>query len=195
MRPKSDSASEATSKRHYERKVRNSRLALITERTWPRVWIPIAVIGVFVLISLSGAWLYIPAWAHKGLLALLALILLASLFPILLQRWPSRDDALRRIEQKTGLKHRPLSSYEDQLTGFKSSQSTQRLWRTHRERTAALFKRLKSGWPHPRVDRQDPFALRALLVLLLFVAVIATGSQSIDRIRAAFQIGASAVPD
>ncbi len=181
--------------RRYERKVRNSRLALVAERAWPRVWLPLAVIGIFVLVSLSGLWPFVPAWAHKGLLALFALVLLASLFPIFFQRWPSRDEALRRIEQKSGLRHRPLSAYEDQLTGFTPSANTRRLWRAHRARAAALFKRLRSGWPHPRVDRSDPFALRALLVLLLLVGGIASGTQSLDRLRAAFQLGANKIPD
>ena len=190
--------SELTSpsaRRLYERKVRNSRLALIVEQAWPRFWVPFGVAGIFVLISLTGAWPLIPAWAHKGLLALFGLLLLASVFPIFLQRWPSREDAFRRIEQKSGLRHRPLSSFEDRLSGFRSSTSTERLWHAHRARTAALFNHLKTGWPRPRVDLYDPFALRALLVLLLFVGLIATGSQSLDRLASAFQVGKNRIPE
>ena len=40
--------------RVFERKVSLSRLALLFERLWPRVWLVIAVVGVFVLASFAG---------------------------------------------------------------------------------------------------------------------------------------------
>jgi hypothetical protein len=47
---------------------------------------------------------------------------------------------------------------------------------------------LKTGWPHPRIDRADPFALRAALVLALAVAFAAYQDDAGSRIRAAFKV-------
>ncbi len=52
----------------------------------------------------------------------------------------------------------------------------------------------EAGWPHPRVDRWDPFALRALLLLLLAIGYIANREDAADRIKAAFILKPTALP-
>ena len=77
--------------------------------------------------------------------------------------------AIRRVEAVSGIKHRPASSYEDTLTLGAGDARTAALWRVHRQRLAALLQKLRVGHPSPRTDRYDPFALRALLLLGVFV--------------------------
>jgi uncharacterized protein (TIGR02302 family) len=170
------------------RKVRRARLVIILERLWPALWAPIGVIGVFLLLSIFGFWQHLDYEIHRGVLWGFGAALAVSLFPLIRIRWPSGEEALRRLETTAGLPHRPATSYHDSLTGFSPSQVTSRIWSAHRERLARLFARLKAGWPHPRIDRWDPFALRTLLVLLLAVGYVAHWDDAGSRIRAAFAL-------
>ncbi len=181
-----DGLADQHAKRLLERKIRKSRWALLCERVWPRLWLPIGVIGIFILSSLFGVWPLLPGWGHKTLLAFFAVALLTSLFPLVALPWPSRKEALRRLELKSNLKHRPVSSYEDSLAGHMVSHTTERIWKIHRARLLSIFSKLKSGWPRPKTERYDPFALRVALVLVLTLVFAATHDKAYDRIAAAF---------
>ncbi len=168
-----------------ERKVRRARFVLAMNRLWPAVWLPLGVVGLFVVLSLFGLWQYLPYEIHKGTLWAFGAVLAISFIPLIRVRWPSRIEALRHLETKAGLPHRPATSYHDALSESPSA-ATRSLWAAHRERTGKLFARLKSGWPHPRVDLRDPFALRALLLLVLATAYLANRDDAFDRVKAAF---------
>ena len=117
---------------------------------------------------------------------------MAALLALVRVRWPSREQAIRRVEAVSGVKHRPASSYEDTLTLGAGDARTEALWRVHRQRLAALLQKLRVGHPSPRADRYDPFALRALLLLGVFVLLVVVGDSASDRLRSAFRFGALA---
>lgn len=170
------------------RKIAWSRLILVFERVWPRLWPPLIVLAFFLIVSLFGFWASLPNSIHMLGLALFGLGMFASFFPLIRMGWPSRDEALRRLEKKSGLPHRPASSYFDTLSLDSSSKTTTRLWQAHLHRLTQLFAGLKAGWPSPRVDRYDPFAVRALVLLLLPVAFLWAGDSWRDRIASAFRL-------
>src|SRR5262249_57720840 len=132
----------------------------------------------------------LPELPQKLFLAVFGLAFAATLVALARVRWPSREDAIRRVEAISGIKHRPASSYEDTLTLGAGDPRTAALWRVHRQRLAALLQKLRVGHPSPRTDRYDPFALRALLLLSVFVLVIAVGDSASDRLRSAFRFSA-----
>lgn len=175
-------------------KVRRARLVLILDRLWPALWLPAGVVGVFLLVSLFGVWPLLPFQIHRGILWAFGIALVLSLVPLARIRWPDRAEALRRLEATAGLPHRPATSYHDTLAGQAQSPATTRIWTAHRDRMSRLFSRLKAGWPHPRVDRWDPFALRALLLMLLAIGYISNLDDAGDRIKSAFVLKAVALP-
>jgi uncharacterized protein (TIGR02302 family) len=177
-----------------DRKVHRARLVLIFDRLWPALWLPASVVGTFLLVSLFGLWPQLPFEIHRGILWAFGIALVLSLVPLIRIRWPDRAEALRRLEATAGLPHRPATSYHDTLAGQAQSPATTRIWTAHRERMSRLFSRLKAGWPHPRVDRRDPFALRALLLLLLAIGYIANRDDAADRIKSAFILKPIALP-
>ena len=177
-----------------DQKVHRARLVLLLDRLWPALWLPAGVVGVFLLVSLFGLWPRLPFEIHRGVLWAFGIALVLSFVPLIRIKWPDRAEALRRLEATAGLPHRPATSYHDTLAGQAHSQATTRIWTAHRERMSRLFSRLKAGWPHPRVDRRDPFALRALLLLLLAIGYIANRDDAGDRIRSAFVLDANALP-
>lgn len=172
------------------RKVGRKRRVMLLERLWPRLWLPVGVAGLFVLVSLLGLWPWLPRDVHQGLLWAFAIALVASFVPALRVRAPTRDEALRRLEARSGVRHRPASALEDQPAGD-ASPAARSLWQAYRQRMAQAISRLKPGAPHPRTDRADPFALRALLGLLLIVAFAAHWGEARQRILAGFDLGAS----
>ncbi len=174
--------------RLLERKVRAANRALLAEKLWPRVWLPLSIAGVFVLLSAFEVWQYLPPRIHLGLLWAFLAGFLLSFIPLLSWRRPPREESFARIEQASALDHRPLTAFNDTLSQEDLSPETQALWAAHRLRAAEALKKLKAGAPHPRIDKYDPFALRAALVLML-VAVAGWSSTDIgSRLRAAFAV-------
>jgi uncharacterized protein (TIGR02302 family) len=173
----------------FERKVRRSRLALFVEELWPRVWLVLAVIGLFVVVSLFGLWAQLGSQAHQAVLGAFAVALIAAIVTVARVRWPSREEAVRRIERRSGIAHRPASAYEDTLTLNASDPTTQAIWQAHKARLAALVQRMRSGPPQPRTDRYDPLAVRALLTLALVALLALVGDGARDRLMAAFRLG------
>ena len=178
--------------RQFERKVRLSRLAMLFEALWPRLWLVLAVVGVFVISSFAGLWHWLSPLAHQIVLGLFAAAMLAALVVVLRVRWPTRDEALRRIERRSGVAHRPASSYEDTLTATSADPDTDRIWKAHKARLATMLEGLKVGAPQPRTDRRDPFALRALLLLSVVLLIALVGDSAKDRLLAAFRFGPEA---
>ncbi len=173
--------------RTFERKVWRTKLSLIFEQVWRRAWVLLFIAGLFTLVSLLGVWQHLPPLVHKIVLAGFAIAGLVAGLGLFVIRWPTRSDAIRRIERVSNIPHRPASSYEDTLTTVTDDPETQALWKAHRNRLAALFQRLRVGKPRPRIDRYDPFALRALMILLIATGLCFVGINSFDRIKTAFQ--------
>jgi uncharacterized protein (TIGR02302 family) len=172
--------------RLIERKVRAANRTLLFEKLWPRFWLPLSIAGVFVLLSAFEVWQYLPPRIHFGLLCAFGAAFGLSLLPLVLWRRPSRETAFERLEKASALDHRPLTAFNDTLTGDNASPETMALWQAHRARAARALRKLTAGAPHPRVDKYDPFALRAALVLMLAAVASWTGSDLAGRVKAAF---------
>ena len=171
----------------FERKVHLSKWALLFEQIWPRAWLLLGLAGLFIAVSLAGLWPRLPELSHKLVLGLFGLGFVLGLIALLSVRWPSRQEAIRRVESISGIRHRPASSYEDTLTLGAEDARTAALWKAHRQRLSALLAKLRVGRPEPRTDRYDPFALRALLLLGVFALMIVVGDSAADRLWSAFR--------
>ncbi len=179
--------SRSSSDKDFKRKVRASKWALLFERLWPRLWLLIGAAGLFLLVSLLGVWSMLGNIAHIALLAAFGLAGLAALLFAVRVRFPTHEEAVRRIERVSGIPHRPASSYEDTITANADDARTTALWQAHRERLAKALSRLRVGKPHPRTDRVDPIALRALVLLGVIALAGLVGDSAADRIRSAFR--------
>jgi uncharacterized protein (TIGR02302 family) len=173
--------------RAFARKVRLSKLALFFERLWPRLWLVLSLAILFAILSFLGVWPDLDPLFHQILLGAFGVAGVAAIVYAVRIPWPTRDEAIRRIERRSSVAHRPATSYEDTLTSGGENAETSALWQAHRERLAKAMRRLKVGNPAPRTDRFDPWAVRGLLLLLLIpIAVTATGSLG-DRLASAFR--------
>ena len=170
------------------RKVRLAQAMIGFERVWRAMLWPFTVAGSFLLLTLAEVWSLLPALTHNAGLIGFAIALVASLVTLARVPWPSREEGLRRLEQVSGVKHRPATSFEDEIDE-NASPEQRVLWAMHRQRLANMFGRLTAGWPHPRLARVDPYALRAALLLLLAIGFTAAGDSTWQRIENAFAIG------
>lgn len=164
-----------------------SRVALFWERLWPALYLPFILLTLFAGLSLAGTWLVVPVWLRLVLVAALAGAFLWSLRPLLGLRWPSRQDALHRVELVSGLSNRPLTAIEDDLPPGSASPETLALWEMHKRRMAETLRSMRSGLAHPEAFRRDPYALRvvALMLLVTGFAVTQDGTR-LNRLGSAF---------
>lgn len=175
-----------------KRRLDLAAIALVWERLWPALWPAVAVTGVF----LALAWFDVPARIGASLHWLLLAVVLVLLTAAALDgmrrfRWPSREDARRRLETASRLDHRPLTAIEDRLAGGNDDQGTAALWRAHQERMAAAARQLKVGAPEAGLLRRDPFALRIVLALLVLLSLVDAGDDWGTRLMRAFNPEAS----
>ena len=82
------------------------------------------------------------------------------------------------------MRHRPATALTDTLNN--QDPVAQALWQAQRERTLASIKRIRAGLPSPRLVLHDPWALRALVAVMLVAAYIAAGDERTLRTEAAF---------
>jgi uncharacterized protein (TIGR02302 family) len=166
------------------RRLLQARFSLIWEAIWPAVWPPLGIAGLFAGIALLDGFSYLPGWLHAISLAIAAGMFGFALFTgIRSLVLPNRRDVVRRIEQASDLEHRPLEALQDKLPAEMSDPTSKALWQAHQRQMAARIRSLKVGAPSPGLPARDPWALRAVVVLLLFVGVVVAGPDVGDRLE------------
>ncbi len=144
--------------------------ALLWEALGPALWLPLTLLGAFLSLALLNPLPSLPGWLHAVvLLAALGAVLATAARGLRRLTLPGKAEALRRLERDSDLPHRPLSTLRDRPAG--DDPMALALWRLHQERVRAALGRLRVAWPRSGVPSRDPFALRALVILLL----VATG--------------------
>ncbi|MBB4285102.1 uncharacterized protein (TIGR02302 family) [Roseospira goensis] len=174
-----------------------SRLALGWERAWQAFWPVLAMAGGVLAVLLSGVLPLLPGWLHLTVLLVLAAALLAvALRASRAWRWPSRAEALARLEGGGPGAHRPLTASADRLALGAQDPVSRALWRRHQALMAARARTLRVRPPRPRLAARDPRALRLVPLLLLFAALAAAWPDPVGRLGAALspRLGAPVPP-
>jgi uncharacterized protein (TIGR02302 family) len=175
---------DAVSRLQLTQALRRAKHAIAWERCWPHLARLLTVIGLFLVVSWVGLWLVLPFVARAIGLGLFVLLALGALFPLIHFRWPSREEGLSRLDRGSGIRHRPATALTDSLAT--KDPVALALWQAQRERTLASIKRIRAGLPSPRLAIHDPWALRALVMVLMVAAYIAAGDERTMRMAAAF---------
>lgn len=156
--------------------------ALAWERAAPLLW-PLPTLAAAFL---AAAWFdlprWLPGWLHAAVLTAFALAGLATVGRAA-RRWraPASHEVDRRIEQDSGVRHRPLAVLRD-----KPAQGmAQALWAEHRARLDAAAAQLRVGRARPDMAAADPWGLRHLALLLLLVAAVGAQGDWRPRLAAA----------
>jgi uncharacterized protein (TIGR02302 family) len=175
---------DAIAKLQLTQALQRAKYAIAWERGWPHLARFLTVVGLFLTLSWAGLWLSLPFVARVVGIALFVLLALGALYPLIRFRWPTREDGLGRLDRGTGIRHRPATALTDTLAN--QDPVTLALWQAQRERTLASLKRIRAGLPSPRLAIHDPWALRALVIVMLVATYVAAGDERTMRVAAAF---------
>jgi uncharacterized protein (TIGR02302 family) len=164
-----------------------ARWAILWERLWPMVATVATAVGLFLAVSWLGLWLWLPPVGRAIGVGVFALLTIAALVPFARIRFPSDADGLRRLDHVSGLAHRPATAIVDGIATSPDDPWSMALWRAHVERSLRMLRALKVGIPSPRLAARDPFALRALVLILVVATFFAAGGERLRRIAMAFE--------
>ncbi len=175
--------------REVRRHVLLSWASLLAERIYPVLWPAGGVIGLFVILALANAFVYLPEWLHLVSLMLFFVGVVWSIMWSLRQSSiPTHAQAVRHLEQSSGLDHRPLSSLEDHpSTG--GDDDTRQLWRAHQRWIFNHLHRLRVAWPRLSLTARDPHALRVLMGLVIVALAVANWPEIPARLVSALSPG------
>ena len=159
---------------------------LLWEHIWRGLLPPLCVLGLFLVVSWTGLWLGLPHGARLAGVLLFALAFLAALWPLRRLRAPAPAETLARIDLVSGVPHRPAATLIDSLANGRDDPTTAALWALHRRRAEAEAQKLRAGFPAPRLQERDVYALRAGILVALVATAIVAGPQRYARVAAAF---------
>ena len=177
-------AADSVARLKLAQALQRATYAIAWERAWPDLARLLTVVGLFLVASWAGLWLALPSFARAIGLGLFGIAALVALFPLIRFRWPRRDEALSRLDRGSGISHRPATALTDTLTT--ADPVALALWQAQRERTLASIKRIRAGLPSPRLTIHDPWALRALVIVMIAAAYVAAGDERSTRVASAF---------
>jgi uncharacterized protein (TIGR02302 family) len=162
-------------------------VGLILEILWSALWPATGFIGLYLTLSLLDAWLFVPGIVQLACFALAFGASGLSLWRRLRRvRWPTRRDALRRMELDGTLPGRPLSEMDDEIAEGASDEAAT-LWRHHKERQRLGLERAEAALPRSDLPRRDPHAFRVMVAMVFLVSLVAAGSDRMNRLGLAFQ--------
>ena len=159
---------------------------MLWERLWPALAILATALGLFLAFSWAGLWLVLPPLARAIGLLLFVVVTAIAAAPLAMLRLPSAAEGLRRLDRSSGEAHRPATAVEDEMAANRHDPVAQALWHAHIERALLSARKLKAGWPQPRLALRDPIALRALVLILAVATFFAAGGERVKRVTAAF---------
>lgn len=160
--------------------------ALVWERLWPPLAIVATAVGIFLALSWAGLWALLPPLGRAGLLCVLGLLVLASALPLLRFVRPTENDSLRRLDLGSGLAHRPATAMADPIAAGTEDIGSVALWQAHVARAIAKVRSLKAGVPRPGLSLRDPYAIRALVLIVVIATFVGAGGERLKRLTAAF---------
>jgi uncharacterized protein (TIGR02302 family) len=151
-------------------------LAIIIERIWPLLLPALIVASSFVTLAWFGLFRSIPDGPRYAFATVLAVLFIASLWPLRTFRLPNQAQINARLESANGLAHQPIGVQNDTLASA-LDEFSQALWQVHQSRMAEKLKTVQADTPKPKVYELDSWALRTLPALSLFIAfAFSTGS-------------------
>src|SRR5258705_5304885 len=97
------------------RALKRARWSILWERLWPALATIATAVGLFLAVSWLGVWLMLPPIGRAIGIGLFFLLAAAAFAPLLMVRWPSKADGLRRLDHNSHLPHRPATTVADEL--------------------------------------------------------------------------------
>ena len=195
MASEPDKTSQPDKSSYVDRKIGQAQVALNLEGLWAKLFWPAMILGVGAVMVIGGLMPLLPAWPRAILLAAVAMAFLWSLIPFthfMRTGWSSRQQGMRRVEELSGLAHRPVTTFDDKLPEDVTNHVQQVLWQEHRLRQLKSLDNLKAGRPVSRWRDMDPYAIRFLIGLCLVAALLLGSGNARTNLANSFDLNAQA---
>jgi uncharacterized protein (TIGR02302 family) len=176
-------------KLEFEKKITQARLALAWEGIWAALCWPLVISMAASALVISGGLALLPDLARYAVLLGFAGVLLWSLRTVLTFRWPTSYDAMRRVEAKSNLANRPISTSKDTLADEAWDDESRALWEEHKQRQLAALKDLKAGTPRSAWQKIDGMSLRVPAAMALIASLFLAQGNGISNLTDALRIG------
>ncbi len=186
---------DATLTNALKRKLSLTTLMMKVERLWPVVWGALCMLAFYAALSLFDIWLYLDDAIRVGLYNLcLFLSAFLAMHKYSAYQSPTLKETMRRLEDNSGLIHRPLDSLMDELAGAPKAEAALStvdrfkvsLWHTHLDQMHLLARSTKVPFPRFSLKQHDPFLARFLLPLLLVGGLVVANKDWQARLEAGF---------
>ena len=162
------------------------RWAILWERLWPALASLATAIGLFLACRGSASGCGCRRSAVPSGCSSSSLLTRCRGLPLLRLRLPSAFDGLRRLDRSSRLPHRPATAIADGLRAEPTTRSRVRCGARMSSGRCAPRTPSRPARRSPRLPLRDPFALRALVLMLVFATFFAAGGERVKRITAAF---------
>lgn len=169
----------------FKARLLSARFASAAEGIWRHLWPGLPVVLAFCAIGLLGGWRASPLWLHLiALLGILGVIGWTGWRVYAAFHWPSRSDALVRLERDSALAHQPLRKPESGPAH--GDAVAQALWAAHLERLEAEKSKVRT--PKPRLSwlALDRFAMTSAALLLLAFGLMHAGQRAPSLLAGSF---------
>jgi uncharacterized protein (TIGR02302 family) len=161
-----------------------ARGAILFEAVWPALWPVGAAVGIFLCAALLNLPSLLPSWLHLAVLAAVVAVVLSLLVRGLRSiTLPDNRAADRRLEERSGFVHRPLSVLTDKPAATDALGLA--VWQAHAARAIAQIGSLHIGPPRPGLARADRRAFRYGLLLCIVAALAVANLDAPARLYAA----------
>ncbi|WP_298915534.1 DUF4175 family protein [uncultured Algimonas sp.] len=156
-----------------------ARARLVWEAYAPVLALPALALAAFLILTWFGTWEVagdpLRLLALTGTLALIG----RAAFKVRRKRWPTRSDALRRLERTAGLSHRPLDTLRD------APALSPELWPAHLKQAGEQADAIRGVGRKPALSRIDRYGLRIVAPIALGLALFLTLGLALERTRRA----------
>ncbi|MCA8887274.1 MAG: DUF4175 family protein, partial [Parvularculaceae bacterium] len=160
--------------------VLRAKFAIFWERIAPVLLVIGAPAFTIFVISLFDAWRFVPQWVHLAALVAAGAATAYAAVKVRESRfWPTRTQALKRLERDGGVRHDGVQSLEDAPAGGGADNP---LWAAHLEQSAARARRARIGRLRETLNARDRFGLRYAALALMLVGIISAGGDFGARI-------------
>ncbi len=147
----------------------------------PLAVVLIGFLGIALLTLPQSLGQITGGWGQLALLIGFAVSAAFSLrYFIITLRWPKAQAIRRRVEQASGLPHRPITQLEDHAVT--AGPLSVALWQAHQARLAQQTALLRAGTPRPMLAAKDQFGIVGLALLVLAAGLIVGGQDGRQHI-------------
>lgn len=164
---------------------RRARLWMFWERYAPVLAVAVLCTALFISAAYIGLWERIgDPWRMIAAIVSVYFIIKAAARARKLNP-PSLSEAERRVENDSGIAHRPLEALRDRPAPLGGHSSDGKLWTEHQKRARSAAERLTAAKPVAVIGPRDKYLLRFITPIVLGLAVITGFGDNGERLRRA----------